>query len=155
MARQHEVRYINQYVSGNIAYLPEEKTNIKKSVQLPKMKRKQHRQIAVDVFSLGAIALAVVLAVMMTVSLMQMNRAQEEAQILQNYVSTLQAENKELKDTYTSGYDLDEIRDIALTMGMVPIEEVPHLQMQVVVPQIEEEPTAWENFWAFMVGLFA
>lgn len=155
MARQHEVRYINQYVSGSIAYMPAEKNHKKNAVQLPKMKRKQRRRVAVDVFSLGAIALAAVLTVMMTVALVQMNRAQDEVQVLSNYVTNLQAENKQLKDTYTSHYDLDEIRDIALTMGMVPVEEVTHLQMQVVVPQIEEEPTPWENFWAFMVGMFA
>ena len=155
MARQYEVRYINQYVSGNIACQPEKKPNKKHAAQLPKMKRKRKQQVAVDVFALCGIAAAVVLAVMMTVGLVQMNRAQAEAQVLMNYVESLQNENKELKDTYTSGYDLEEIREIALTMGMVPVEAVPHLQMQVVTPQIVEEPTAWENFLTFLTGLFA
>lgn len=155
MARQYEVRYINQYVSGNIACQPEKKPNKRSTAQLPKMKRKHKQQVTVDVFALCSIAVAVVLAVMMTVGLVQMNRAKEEAQILKNYVNTLQFENKALKDTYTSGYDLEEIREIAITMGMVPVEAVPHLQMQVVTPQTVKEPTAWENFWAFMVGMFA
>lgn len=155
MARQYEVRYINQYVSGNVACQPEKKTVRKHSAQLPQMQRKRKQKIAIDVFSLGSIVLAAVLAVMMIAGMVQMNRAQEQAQIMRSYVSTLQAENKQLKDTYASGYDLEEIRDIALTMGMVPIEEVPHLQMQLQVPEIEDAPTGWENFWAFLIGMFA
>ena len=38
MARQHEVRYINSYVSGNVAYQMEPKTvRPKKTAKLPKL----------------------------------------------------------------------------------------------------------------------
>ena len=84
-----------------------------------------------------------------------MNQAQQEAKIYRDYAMSLQQENAQLQDTYTSGYDLEEVRQIAIAMGMVPMEEVPHLQMQVETPQVEQEPTAWESFWTFFLGMFA
>lgn len=155
MAMKPEVQYINAYVSGTIAYQPERVPQKKRTVQLPKAKKQKRRVIAVDFVALGGIATALVLSVMLVVGLVQFNRAQEEVSTLGAYVASLQAENQRLEATYSAGYDPEEIRDIALTMGMVPAENVPHLQMQLAAPQIEQQPTAWENFWAFMVGLFA
>ena len=155
MALQHEVRYINDYVSGSIAYQPERKPQKKQSVQLPKMKKQQKLVVAIDPLALGGIVMALVLSIMLLVGSVNLINAKQEAQIMKDYVASLQEENAKLQDTYSSGYDLEEIREIALTMGMVPVEQVTHIQMQVVVPEAPVEPTAWENFWAFMVGLFA
>ena len=91
----------------------------------------------------------------MIINVVQLNQAQAEANQLRAYVETLQTENEQLQDTYTSNYDMEEIRDIALTLGMVPAEQVTHMRMQMAAPQVVEEPTAWESFWAFMVGMFA
>ena len=155
MARQPEVRYINAYVSGTAAYQPEKKPQKKQTVRLPKAKKPQKLLVHVDLAAVGGIVVAAVLAVMLLVGLVQFNNARKEAQMLSEYVVSLNAENKQLRSTYESGYDLEEIRAIAMTMGMVPAEEVPHLQMSVVIPQAEQTPTAWESFWTFMVGLFA
>ncbi|MBE6934013.1 MAG: hypothetical protein E7462_03065 [Ruminococcaceae bacterium] len=155
MANQPQVRYINAYVSGNVAYQPEKKPQRKQSAQLPKARRPKVLKIYVDVVALGGILAAAVLSVMLVVGLVQLSQAKAEEQMLTSHAATLQAENQQLLDTYTSSYDLEEIREIATAMGMVPIEEVPHLQVPVTVPQTEQAPTAWESFWAFMVGLFA
>ncbi len=155
MAMQPEVRYINAYVSGTAACQPEKKPQKKSAVSLPKPKRQQKWLIQVDAVAVGGILAAMVLSVMLIVGLVQMNNAKEEAQMYREYAISLKEENRELKDTYTSGYDPEEIRNIALAMGMVPVEEVPHIQMQLVAPETEVQPTAWESFWAFMVGLFA
>lgn len=155
MARQPEVRYINAYVSGNTALQPEKKPQKKHTVVLPKAKRQQKWLIQVDAVAVGGILAAVVLCAMLLVSLVQMNRAKEEAIMYRDYAVALKAENQELKNTYSAGYDPDEIRSIATAMGMVPAEQVPHIQMQLQAPVTEQEPTAWESFWTFMVGLFA
>ena len=155
MALQREVRYINDYVSGSIAYQPERKSHKEQFVQLPKMKKQRKLVIAIDPLALGGIVTAMVLAVMLLVGGVNLINAKQEAQIMKDYVASLEEENALLQDTYSSGYDLEEIREIALTMGMVPVEQATHIQMQVVVPEAPVEPTAWENFWAFMVGLFA
>ena len=155
MARQPEVRYINAYISGSVAYQPERKPQKKQTVRLPKARKAKRKVVVVDVAALGGIVAAVVLAIAMIVNVVQLNQAQAEANQLRAYVESLQAENAQLQDTYASNYDMEEIRDIALTIGMVPAEQVTHLQMQMVHPQVVKEPTAWESFWAFMVGLFA
>ena len=155
MAMQPEIRYINAYVSGTAApqrsKIPQKKT----SVRLPKAKKQQKWLIPVDVVALGGILAACVLGIMMIVSLVQMNRAQQEAETMRQYALSLQEENQVLQDTYISGYDLEEVQQIAQAMGMVPVEQVEHVQIRLEAPQVVQEPTAWENFWAFVVGMFA
>ena len=155
MAMQPEVRYINAYVSGTAAYQPEKKPQKKQSVRLPKARKQQKLVIPVDMVAVGGILAAVVLSVLLLVGLTQMNQAQQEAKAMKDYTIALQTENQKLQDTYSSGYNLEEIREIALKMGMVPVEDVPHMQIQLTAPQQVQKPTAWESFWAFMVGMFA
>lgn len=155
MARQPEVRYINDYVSGTLAYQPEKKTQRKQKALLPRVKHQQKLLIRIDPLAVCGLLVAVTLLIMMMVGFVQWNHARTEAAIMKNYVASLEAENAQLRDTYTSGYDPDEIREIALNMGMIPAEQAEHIQMQVVVPQPEEEPTAWVSFWAFILGMFA
>ena len=105
--------------------------------------------------ALSGIVAALVLSVLLIVGLVQMNQAQQEAQMYEQYVVSLQQENTQLQNTYTSGYDLEEVQSIAQAMGMVPAEQVTHLQIQGKEPEVVQELSAWENFWAFLVGMFA
>ena len=155
MAKPSEVRYINHYVSGSLACQPEKKTRRKQTVQLPKVQKQQKLVIPVDPVAVGGIVIAFVLMIAMLCSVITWNQARNEAAALKEYVAYLQEENAVLQNTYTSGYDLEEIREIALNMGMVPAEQVKHVQMQVVMPQVQEEPTGWSAVWAFILGMFA
>lgn len=155
MARQPEIRYINAYVSGSMAYQLEEPVRKKKQVKLPKMRRQKKTVIALDPVAIGGIAVAVVMLVLLLVGFARLQDARADVQQLQNYVSALQQENQELQDTYASGYDLEEIEKIALAMGMVPSSQVPQISVAVTVPHAEPEPTAWESFYTFLAGLFA
>ena len=49
----------------------------------------------------------------------------------------------------------DQVRQIAEAMGMVSIDRVPHISLDVTVPVQEAEPTPWETFLTFLTGLFA
>ncbi|MBE6958640.1 MAG: hypothetical protein E7447_05775 [Ruminococcaceae bacterium] len=155
MAMETKVQYINAYVSGTCAPQPEKKTHYTTSAQLPQVKKQQKWLISFDLAAIGGILAAVVLSVLLIVSLVQMNQAREEARMYEEYVISLQEQNAQLQDTYTSGYDLEEVQSIAQAMGMVPADQVTHIQMQVNEPEIVEELTAWESFWAFLVGMFA
>ena len=69
---------------------------------------------------------------------------------------TAYAQNQELEETYRSGYDLEEIERKALALGLVPVEQVQHIRMQVELPaQKVEEPSFWEEMTAFFAGIFA
>ena len=155
MAIQPEVRYINAYVSGNIALQPEKMPQKQVSGRLPKARKQQKWLIRVDLVAVGGILAAFVLSIMLVVGLVQMNQAQREAKMYKEYAMSLKQDNAQMRDTYASEYDLDEVREIAITMGMVPVEQVEHVTMQVVTPEVVQEPTAWESFWTFFLGMFA
>ena len=155
MARQPEIQYINAAVCGSSAYQLDVKPLRKKKAQLPKMKRQKRKVIAIDPVALMSIGVACVLFVLMVVGFCRLQDARAETAALSNYVSTLQEQNSQLQDTYEAGYDLEEIEKIALAMGKVPASQVPQISVQVEVPEKVEEPTAWENFYAFLTGLFA
>lgn len=155
MAMQPEVRYINAYVSGNVAVQPEKMPQKQSSARLPKARKQQKWLIQVDLVAIGGIMAAFVLSIMLIVGLVQMNQAKHEARVYKEYAMSLKQDNAQMHDTYASEYDLSEVRDIALNMGMVPVEQVEHVTMQVVTPEVVQEPTAWESFWAFFLGMFA
>ncbi len=156
MARVNQVQYVNFYTAGSAAYkyeptpLPK-----KKQATLPKMRRKKRIVIHVDPVAVLCACAAVVLLVMMLSSLVQFSAVQKQEAQMAAYVEQLKQENEALDAEYRSGYDLEEIRDIALGMGMVPVDQVEHIQVELNVPVVEEEPTAWENFCTFLTGLFA
>lgn len=155
MARQPEIQYINAAVCGSSAYQLDCKPLRKKKVQLPKMKRQKKKVVAIDPVALMSIGVACVLFVLMVVGFCRLQEARAETAALNNYVNSLQEQNSQLRDTYEAGYDLEEIEKIALAMGKVPASQVPQISVQVEVPEEVEEPTAWENFYAFLTGLFA
>lgn len=154
MDNRQEIRYINAYVSGNIAYQLESQPK-RRRVTLPKQRREKKMVVRVDPVAIGGIAIAMVLLVLLSVGFVRLQTAQAEAKALENYVVSLQEKNDRLYAEYSAGYDLEEIEKIALAMGMVPSSQVPHISMEVTIPQQQAEPTAWENFCAFLTGLFA
>ena len=155
MAKQREIQYVNAYVSGSMAYRMDTAAERKKTVKLPKPRSKKKLVIAVDPAAVAGILVAGLLLVLMAVGWFRLQDAKQEAYVLQNYVASLQGENKELKDTYASSYDAEEVEAIAKTMGMVPMEQVETIYLEVSVPQLKEEPTAWQAFCTFLAGLFA
>ena len=60
----------------------------------------------------------------------------------------------ELERTYRDGYDLEDIRDKALALGMVPVEEVPSRTITVTRSQPKPERTLWDDIVWFFGGLF-
>ena len=155
MDRRPQIQYINAYVSGNIAYQMEAEPRRKKRVKLPKQKKQSRVVVHVDPIAMGGIAVALVMLVLLTVGLVRLQTAKAEAAVLEQYVVSLQEKNDRLHAKYSAGYDLAEIEQIALAMGMVPSQQVEHVKVEVTVPQQEAEPTPWENFRAFLTGLFA
>ena len=155
MARQPEIRYINSAVCGSSAYQLNTKSAREKQVKLPKARRAKKQVIAIDPVAFGGIAVAGILLVLLLVGFVRMQNVSAQAAELNRYVTNLQAENAELRDTYESGYNLSEIEKIALAMGKVPTSEVKEISISVHVPTVEQEPTAWESFYAFLTGLFA
>ena len=165
MARQQDIRYINSFVSGNVAYQMEPKrqrpVNTAKLPKLPRQPRKEAQPellLSTEPFAVLSVAVCVILLVMLTVGVFQCLTAHAEKAAMEQYVQTLQTENAQLQDTYTSGYDLTEIEEMALAMGMIPIEQAEHITVSVAMPVVPAQ-TQQLNFWdrvvTFLTGFFA
>lgn len=155
MAKQPEVRYINYYVSGNIAYQPE-KTHVNKPrTQLPVMPKQKKQLRTVDMNAVCCVVLAAVLLVALAVSAVQLMRAKDEVAQMQRYVQSLQEENVALEQTYRDSFEQEQIQRIADSLGMIPEAQAKHITMQVQLPVAAKEPTRWESIVLFLKGLFA
>lgn len=157
MAGKPDVRYINYYISGTAAPNLAPQPVRQKKPRLPKPRAREDRELVLqlDPVAIAGIVVAVVLLVMMAVGLSRLYTRQAELSVSTQYLEQLKTENQQLKDTYAAGYDLEEIEKLAAAIGMVPKEELPQVQIQVVVPRPQQEPTRWESFWSFLTGLFA
>ena len=156
MARRNEVQYVSFYTAGSAALKFEPVTVPKKKASLPKQRRAKKIRIFVDPMALIGGCVAAVMLVMMLVGLGQLQAARQQEAQLQAYVQHLEAENTKLDAQFQAGYDPQEVYDVAIGMGMIPADQAEHIQVSVEIPaEAEEEPSAWENFYTFLLGLFA
>ncbi len=155
MASRTDVRYINAYVSGSAACKTKTRPAGRKPAPVARFRAPKDRVVAVDPVAIFGIAAAFCMIIALLAGTLALNRANTQARRMEEYVATLQEENVRLQECYDNGYDLDQVRQIALTMGMVSAEQVPHILVAVSEPQEEAEPSAWESFCTFLTGLFA
>ncbi len=159
MAYKPEIQYVGQfYVHGSEAKKVQpkkEKDLEKKEYTLPLLNLQPIRRIYVDPLAICSILLAAVFLVGMIAGSMQIQTAWQELNTVEQYVQTLEKENRILDTKFRSGYDLEEVRAAALEMGMVPVEELSVVNFAVTMPEPEPETTQWELFVWFMQGLFA
>ena len=154
MARQTEVLYVNYYMSGSAAYNVDPRP-FKKEVKLPKQRRRGKIVLHVDPMAILGICVAFVMFILMIVGAVRLGLAQKQADQMANYVQVLQAQNEQLRAEYENGYDLEEIRQIAEAKGMIPVSEAKQVSVQLIVPEVAKQPSAWESFVTFLTGLFA
>ena len=133
MARQPEVQYIRLYTQGSSARQlemtrPERK---KPRTKLPKPRQVKARVIRLDPLALCATVVAAVMLVMIVVGCVALYQAEAYGEQMERYVDSLTVENQVLAQTYAEGYDLEEVRQIALSLGLVPVEEVTHISLEL------------------------
>ena len=102
-----------------------------------------------------SLLLAVTMLVVMVLGVVQMQDAWKEYDRMERKLETLQTQNMELKQQYRSSYDLDDIREKAVAIGMVPISEVQTISVMVTHPETEPVRTVWDDVVWFFSGLFA
>ena len=149
-------RYIQFYTPGTAAVKVQVQAEYKWA-PLPEPKPEKKITIHVDPIAMVAFVVAVCMLVLMAFGVHQLNRTRQEVMALEGYVAQLSAENHELKETYSKGYNLEEVRRAAQDMGLVPVEEISERYIYITMPEIpaEEPVTAWQQFTTFLTGLFA
>lgn len=156
MARKAEVRYINFYSVGSTAYkLDAMPTPKKQAAPAPRQRKPRKILLRLDPIAVAGVFLAFVMLIMMVVGLFRLGSARKQAVQMHSYVQQLEAQNRALDEKYRAGFDPEEIRQIALQMGMVPVEQAQRIEVTVPVTEPVQEPTVWETVYTFLVGLFA
>lgn len=158
MALQPDIQYVPFcYVDGSAARKVQHQS-VKKAVVAPAPKRRpaKRKVIAIDPVAIGGIVIAVVMLVMMLTGFARYSVIREQNRLMQDHLAALQLENTMLQQDYDSNIDLDYIRDVADTMGMVPAQNAQQVQIYVELPQEETtEMTLWQSIATFLAGLFA
>ena len=135
MARGNEIRYIQFYTDGSAARQLEPKVQPKKKLQQPRRKHQKKIVLHVDLLAVTGILVACVMLIMMLSGMVALNKINSEIDRLESYLTELENENLQLHQTYRAGYDLDQIREAALEMGMIPAARAVMVSLPVGTPE--------------------
>ena len=156
MALKPDIMYVSYYTAGSAAYEVEAKPATPKFRPVHKQRRANKKVIAVDPIALCGIVVAICMFCMLLSGVREYRTSLEQAQQMSAYVEQLQRENTALQHTYDNSYDPNAVYEMATAIGMVPKNDVTHVQIQVEIPQQEEVRLSfWENVSLFLAGLFA
>jgi outer membrane murein-binding lipoprotein Lpp len=97
----------------------------------------------VDPVSLLGTAVAVLLAVLMLVGFAQVAHTSAQVRKLETQVMALELEQEQLQQKYEAGYDLNEVRAAAESMGMIPAEDAIRVRVAVSTETMQIETMSW------------
>lgn len=158
MARQPDIQYVQFYTAGSAARkLEPVKRPAKNGAKLPKMRPRvdKRKVIRIDPVSVCAVCVAAVMLVAMAIGMLEYGQISQQADNMEQHAAQLSADNAQLRATYRSGYDLKDVEQKALDMGLVPESQLQHVTVKVEVPAAEPELTGWQEFWRDVTELFA
>ncbi len=156
MTQRMQAQYVQFYIDGSAAMQINPVVPKKTEPILQTEQRPQKRiRVFVDPVAIFSVFVALCMMITIVVSMVHLEKAQLEVQQMEKYVVYLQHQNKELKNQYSSMYDLEDIEKTALALGMVPASEVDHYYIDLSEPVAEEEPSVWQSVGTFLTGLFA
>ena len=132
MARRSDIQYVQFYTDGSAARQFEPKPQQpKKKLQQPRPRRRKKIVLYVDFIAVAGMLVASVMLLLMLTGMSGLTRINEEVSHLEAYVAELESENLELHKTYREGYDLEQIREQALEMGMIPAARATHVTIEL------------------------
>ena len=141
MARKYTERYVRFYTVGSAAAKLE---TVERKAALPQYKTPEKRKpIAIDPIALVGSAVAILLAVLMLVGFAQVAHTSARVHELQTQVMTLELEQEQLRQKYENGYDLEEVRAAAESMGMIPVEDAVHVRVEMPAESVRIETLSW------------
>lgn len=150
MAQKLKIEYVGDYYSYG-----SEARKVKVNPVILSTARTQKRTVIIDPVALAGIVLAVVLFVGLAIGSVQFFRIRQTNEALHNTVQELRLKNAGLHSTYEQGFDRDEIRVQAKSLGMIPVEEAPIRFMTVHMPAEQAAGSTWlSDLRWFLTGLF-
>ncbi len=159
MAEKTKIQYINFYTDGSAARryeLPRSPQVQPQQEPKTQPRRQTRRVIRVDPLALASIAVSLVIFLLLASGMLQLYTLEAQQQALYSQLESLTEHNAALTQEYESGYDLDQIREEALALGMIPVDQARHITVNVQTPvQPQVEPDLWTQITDFFAGLFA
>ena len=154
MASKQTERYVRYYTFGSAA---EKLEHQQIRPALPKMKpEKKRRPIAVDPVAAFGCAVAFLLAVLMVVGMFRLHNINTQLRQEEIRITALEKEQRMLQERYEEGFDLNEIRAAAASMGMIPAEEAARVQVEVPAAGVEIPRLSWwDSLLANLRQIFA
>ena len=141
MARKTTERYVRYYTFGSTAAKLDRQ---ERKAALPKYTAPEKRKpIPVDPIALVGSAVAVLLAILMLVGFAQVAHTSAQVRKLETQVMTLELEQEQLRQKYENGYDLEQVRTAAESMGMIPAEEAIHVRVELPAESVQIETLSW------------
>ncbi len=148
MARRFDERYVRYNIPGSVKG---------KSAQTGRDPMAPERKtIEIEPLVLVGNAVAIFLAVLMLVGLLQVNRINTEVRDMEVYILGLERIEANLEEEYKNGYDLEAVREEAESMGMIPAQDAIRVHVWVPEEQVEVVQLSWwENFLVSLRRFFA
>lgn len=155
MAQKEKIEYIRYYAVGTAAHKVERQPEKKVKKTIVPEAPMERITVAFDPVAVMGTLVAAVMLVCVIVGFCQVNAANDQVQAMETYISGLNAQNARLAEEYVRGYDLEEVRIAASSMGLIPMEEARHIT--ITIPEVveEPEPTWWEELISDFQELFA
>ena len=157
MAMQPDIQYVRFYTAGSAArkleLQPEKKKAKIFAPSQPQTRRKQKTLVYTDPISLCAVLVAGLMFIARAVGMLQLGSVNAESARMDSYVVELRAENTRLRNEYKSGYDLKDVEQKALEMGLVPIDQVEKVVIDAPEIAQDPEPGFWEKIGSFFSEL--
>ena len=157
MARSSDIQYIRYYSPGSAA----------EKVELPRLPKKQPKPrtapvqkkdiptLRVEGLAAVGIVVAAVMLLCMLMGCVQVHNLNREIRDLEVYVSQLELQQENLEADYAHGYDLEDIRQAAESMGLVPKDQVQHVTVHIPETETIVEISWWENLLNSIRDFFA
>ena len=84
----------------------------------------------------------------------QINGLNDQISDMERQISTLKSQQYALQKQYNAEIDLEEIRQTAEAMGMVPVDSVRHVTITIPQPVEEPELSWWQELWLEFKAMF-
>lgn len=138
--RKMKIEYV-RFIPGTEAYKLDVDQPVRRATQ--PVKKKTHKaakrsvktiELSIDPLALIAICMTVVMVVLMCVGFSNLRDAQADLEQMEQYVEILQTNLDKENATFNERLNLESLEKAALSLGMVPIDEVDHLFVAMDAP---------------------
>lgn len=154
VAQKAEIQYVSQFYDYGSDKHKKKKKKVPKDF-VPDKKPVKIHTVTLDPVALCGILSAVVLCAALIFGGLSLNAQWREHVALKQYLVQLKTDNSALRHKFSLSYNIEDIRTMADTIGLVPEDEIEVRYVRVTPPEPKPRKDPFENLKWFLKGLFA